>query len=66
VTILADVLLGRLSAALRRRRSAAAEVSAAPADTPTEVAHPAKPADMPTEVGQPINANPAEDALKPT
>jgi hypothetical protein len=53
VTVLVDVLLGRLSAALRRRRWAAAEVSTAPAETPTEV-------------GQPINANPSEGALKST
>jgi hypothetical protein len=76
VTILADVLLGRISAALRRRRSAAAEISATPAETPTEDAQPtqrsaaaeisATPAETPTEVPQPINANPAEGAIKRT
>jgi TRAP-type uncharacterized transport system fused permease subunit len=66
VTVLIDVLLGRLSAAWRRRRSADAEVSTAPAETPTELTHPAEPAERPMEVGQPINANPAEGALKPT
>jgi hypothetical protein len=55
-TVLADVLLGRLSATRRRRRSAAAEVSAEPAETPTEVS--AEPAETPTEVTQPTE--PAE------
>jgi hypothetical protein len=76
VSVLADVLLGRLSAARRRRRSAAAEASAEPAETPTEVPQPtersasaeasAEPAETPTEVAQPINAAPAEGALEPT
>jgi len=61
VTILADVLLGRLSAAMHRRRSAA-DVSAEPAAA--EVT--AEPAETPTEVPQPINATPAEGALEPT
>jgi hypothetical protein len=65
-TVLADVLLGRLWAARRRRRSAAAEVSATPtqvpqptersaaaevsAETPTEVSQPTEPAETPTQV----------------
>jgi len=74
-TVLADVLLGQLSAARRRRRLAAAEVSAEPAGTPTEVTRPtersaaaevsAEPAETPTVVPQPMNAAPAEAALEP-
>ena len=50
-TVFADILLSRLSAAMRRRRSAAAEVAA-------------EPAEMPTEAPRPINAAPA-GALEP-
>jgi len=64
-TVLADVLLGRLWAARRRRRSAAAEVSAEPAETPTQVPQPTErsaaaevSAETPTEVSQPTE--PAE------